>query len=147
MKYDALEVAHYILTYCFNAGSPISNLRLQKMLYFVQGEFYKITGEPLFENDISAWQFGPVVPDVYYEYSIYAGTPILETYPTSINFNDMSIINNVIKKLTSVPTWKLVDITHKKGTPWYKVFNEDGNRFPIDKKLLCKYFYNNEEIV
>ena len=140
MKYDALEVARYILTQCFNSGLPISNLKLQKILYFVQGEFYRRTGKPLFENEICAWQFGPVVPDVYYEYCIYAGTPILESYATSIEHNDATIINDVINNKINVPTWELVNQTHQSGTPWYEVFNKIGNRAPIPNDLISKYF-------
>ncbi|AJQ26922.1 Panacea domain-containing protein [Pelosinus fermentans] len=141
MKYSALEVAKYILTYCFKADTPISNLKLQKLLYFVQGEFYKEKGEPLFTEDISAWQFGPVVPDVYYEFCVYAGTPILNSYTTEIGSEDKQLINSVIKAKVKTPTWKLVEETHAVDTPWYEIYNKKGNRSVIPKNLIFDYFY------
>lgn len=136
MKYDALEIGRYIITYCFNSGFPISNLKLQLILYFVQCESYRQKREALFYNDICAWHFGPVVPDVYYEYCIYAGTPILEVCTTNITNNDATIIHNVINDKINVPTWTLVNQTHKIGTPWYKTFNELGNHAPIPPNLI-----------
>ena len=77
---DALEIAKYIIDRCYRIGKPVTNLKLQKLLYFIQIESYRMDNEPLFFNDIVAWQFGPVVTDVYYEYNMFGGSPILLTY-------------------------------------------------------------------
>lgn len=142
MQYSALDVAKYILNYCSEAGTPISNLKLQKLLYFVQGEFFKNKGEPLFNEHIAAWQFGPVVPDVYYEFCAYAGTPILNSYATDINDEDKRIINAVIDRKKDSPTWQLVNETHAPGTPWTQIYNEFGNRSVIPNEMICDYFRN-----
>lgn len=136
MTYSALEVAKHMLTHCFNAKSPINNLRLQLLLYFIQGKSYEIKGKPLFKENVAAWQFGPVVPDVYYEFCVYAGTPILNSYDTKISADDEVIINSVINTKKNIPTWKLVEETHATGTPWSKIYNEQGNRSVIPKDLI-----------
>lgn len=141
MKYEALNIAHYIITKCFNDGAPISNLRLQKMLYFIQGESYKKRGDSLFDNDIRAWKFGPVVPDVYYEYSIYGGMEILESYNDHmIDPEDKKLIDSILKKYEKIETWRLVDMTHAKGTPWDSVYNNGKESDLIPKRLLLEYF-------
>lgn len=140
MKYDALEVARYILTYCLYKKSPFSNLKLQKLLYFVQGECYKRTGEPLFNNNVSAWQFGPVAPDVYYEYCVYAGTPILESYETAIDPKTRQMIDEVVEARRKTPMWKLADETHEPGTPWDTVYSTEGNKSVIPELLMQRYF-------
>ena len=69
-KCDAMDVAEYILWYCENElNKPINNLRLQKTLYYVQGEYLRRYNKPLFDNDMEAWTYGVVVPYVYYSYS------------------------------------------------------------------------------
>ena len=83
MWYDALDVAKYIITRCYEQGNPISNLKLQKILYFLWADFYRETRRYLFFDDICAWQLGPVVPKVYYEYCPHAGRPIFNIYQTS----------------------------------------------------------------
>lgn len=39
MTYDALDIAAYIVQYCHETGTIVSNLKLQKILYFLQAEF------------------------------------------------------------------------------------------------------------
>jgi len=142
MTYSALEVAKHMLTHCFNTRAPINNLRLQLLLYFAQGESYKIKGEPLFKENIAAWQFGPVVPSVYYEFCACAGMPIMNSYETDISPEDKVIIDSIINTKKDIPTWKLVEETRAAGTPWSKTYNEKGNRSMIPKDLICGYFRN-----
>ena len=98
--YDALEIAKYIISKCFKEGVPVTNLRLQKLLYFIQLESYKRNFRLMFDDDMYAWQFGPVVPDVYYEYNMYGGSPILLNYDNlDIQLNDRILINRVIRKI------------------------------------------------
>ena len=52
-------------------GDMMTNLRLQKLLYFAQGWHLARYGKPLFDDDIEAWQYGPVVPSVYNAYKQY----------------------------------------------------------------------------
>ena len=51
--YSALELSKYIVTKCINDGKPISNLQLQKILYYIQRDFLK-QGEPAFSATIEA---------------------------------------------------------------------------------------------
>ena len=60
MSYTALEIAKYIISTCSKKNRPISNLKLQKLLYFAWIYYYTKTGNGLFHDDICAWQFGPV---------------------------------------------------------------------------------------
>ncbi len=66
--YSAIDVARYIIWYCKRRRYSISNLKLQKILYFVQANFLVSIGTPCFEEEIEAWDFGPVVPEVYHEF-------------------------------------------------------------------------------
>ena len=136
--YDALTIAMYIINRCFEEGAPVTNLRLQKLLYFVQLESYKVYGKRLFNNDIAAWQFGPVVPDVYYKYSVYAGMPILLNYDNFNLCNEItSIVDDVIDQKKDIPIWKLVECTHKAGGPWDITIKKFGLRSIINSDLIA----------
>lgn len=65
---DTLNVARYIINYSNQEKYGISNLRLQKLLYFVQAYYLISSGNPCFGDRIEAWDFGPVVPVVYHEF-------------------------------------------------------------------------------
>ena len=71
MSYNVLDVADYVIKYCNNHNMPISNLKLQKILYFVQAAFLSIQGFPCFPDDFVAWNYGPVIPAVYYKYKAF----------------------------------------------------------------------------
>ena len=74
--YKALDIARYIIERCNQNSKTISNLKLQKILYFVQAEFLVAKNQPCFREKIEAWDFGPVVPDVYFAYRMYGSTNI-----------------------------------------------------------------------
>jgi uncharacterized phage-associated protein len=67
MAYKVLDIANKIIHFVSdsNAGDLISNMKLQKLLYYQQGFHLAYFGKPLFEEDIEAWMYGPVVPSVY----------------------------------------------------------------------------------
>ena len=73
--YSAMDIARYIVDKCTNDGCPISNLQLQKILYFIQRDYLKKDSQA-YSEEIQAWQFGPVVPDVYYRYCGFGAMPI-----------------------------------------------------------------------
>lgn len=117
-NYDAIDVAKYVINHEIDMSRNISNLRLQKLLYFVQAKFLCEVGEPCFVDDIEAWQFGPVVPSVYYAFKSYAGLDIFDRqFGGNISAKDSAIINNIIDYCASYPTFQLVEITHAQ-LPW-----------------------------
>lgn len=139
MWYSATEIAKYIISQCLNIGKPVSNLKLQKMMYFLWVDFYKQTGRKLFLDNICAWQLGPVVPEVYYEYCSYAGRPIQRVYTTNIGVEDSKIINMILNDYVNIPANVLVDRTHENGSAWDCVYqNGAGNRNIIPFELIIK---------
>ena len=76
VQYSAKDVSDHIINYCSSVGRPITNLELQKILYFVAGEFFRISGRDIIAEDFESWQIGPVIPGVYDTFSIYGGDPL-----------------------------------------------------------------------
>lgn len=137
MVYTAVDIAKYIVSYCAHRQRPISNLKLQKMLYYTWIDYYKKTNNALFLNDICAWQLGPVVPDAYYEFCSYAGTPISVTFNVSVDSSDVSLINSIIDSYISIPASTLVNKSHRKGGAWDIVYRDGiGNRDVIPFSLI-----------
>lgn len=136
--HTALEIARYIINKCIELGRPVSNLQLQKILYYVQGEYIRSTnGEVLFEDDISAWQYGPVVTDVYYEYNNYSSNEIDMFQPqVYLEEEEKGIIDPVIISKSRMSAWELVKSTHSEA-PWKDSYNKTSI---ISKKKLRGYF-------
>jgi len=71
-KYSAKDIANYFLYKAEKATEEdqelISNLKLQKLVYYAQGLYIAIYDEPLFVDKIEAWTYGPVIPNLYHYY-------------------------------------------------------------------------------
>lgn len=138
MKILARVVAQYVLEYCKNKGKPISNLELQKMLYFIQIELMRKKGEIILE-DFEAWRFGPVINNVYYDYCVngpHAITDIMKEEEV-LNGEIKETINKVINAKTKMSPWDMVKETHRKGGAWDIVYdNGNGNKKKIPKELI-----------
>src|SRR5260364_350033 len=69
---SVFDVANYFLTLVEEeVGDALSNLKLQKLVYYAQGFHLALFSRPLFENAIEAWTHGPVIPGLYHAYKQY----------------------------------------------------------------------------
>lgn len=134
---DAIELAKYIVSKCIDDDKPISNLQLQKILFYIQKDFIK-RGKLAFPDDIEAWQFGPVVPDVYYHYCGHGATPIFYKYEeTNVELNDKNRIDSIIEDKRELNPWEMVQETHKSGGAWDIIYKDgQGNRNIIPTDLI-----------
>ena len=124
MAYSAYEIAKYVVTKCTEDNSPISNLQLQKILYFLQIDFLRNRGEQLFTDDFEAWQFGPVVPDVYYKFCGFGAMKIRMKYDVKIESDVKLAVDTIVENKRILKPWDLVEDTHKKGKAWDTIFKE-----------------------
>lgn len=135
--YDAIDIARYIIDKCAKEGKSVSNLQIQKIMYFLQKEYLKNHSHELFPNEIQAWQFGPVVPDVYYQYCGYGSMPISLNYVIDVEEEDKAIIDKIVQDKRVLNPWDLVAETHAIGKAWSIVYkNGMGNFSTIPKKLI-----------
>ena len=140
--YRALSVARYIIERCNSQNLVISNLKLQKILYFVQAEFLVVRNRPCFAEEIEAWDFGPVVPEVYQEYKIFGGAniPVIgrTLRPTIVSRDDQELINGIVDECARYSASALVDITHRQF-PWKDAYRR-GHSNVISKRSIQEYF-------
>lgn len=98
----------------------ISNLKLQKLLYYAQGCFLAVTDEPLFGDDIVAWQHGPVVENIYHTYKNNGakGIPFEEDFDSSeFTAEENDLLSEVYTVFGQYSAWKLRNMTHSES-PW-----------------------------
>lgn len=136
----ALDVANYFLSLCDeNAGDLISNLKLQKLLYYAQGFRLALSNGPLFDDPIEAWTHGPVVPTVYHAFKKHGSNalPAPENLDLSV-FDDgtKSHLDEVYKVYGQFSAWKLANMTHEEP-PWKDMAATKG---VISHDALKRYF-------
>ena len=133
----ALDLAKYIVTKCVKDSCAISNLQLQKILYFIQKDFL-CRGEFAFLDAIEAWPFGPVVPAVYYHFCIFGSMSITTAYEgITIEAKDRARIDPIVEAKRVLPPWDLVEDTHRKNGAWDQIYQDGaGNRKVIPPDLI-----------
>jgi uncharacterized phage-associated protein len=127
---------------------PVSNLKMQKLLYYIQGEFLVIKNRQAFFESIYAWKHGPVVPEVYYVYNTYVAN-VIRKKPDNFNEkqfenNDIEIFDKVINYNLDNSAWDLVDKTHRE-TPWIKNYSDAVNNI-IPVEDMKDYFKRNKRV-
>lgn len=119
MVYKALDIANKIISKTdLEHGDTISNLKLQKMMYYQQGFHLAYFGTPLFDEDIVAWQYGPVVPSVYKEYKSFESNSISTSKEgISLSDDEEELFNNVYEEYNQFSAVALMKMTHEES-PW-----------------------------
>jgi uncharacterized phage-associated protein len=78
---SAIDVANFLLFLKRHdpRGLELSNLKLQKLLYYSQGYNLALTSKPIFEEPIEAWKYGPVVKGIYHQFKVFGDLDIQVT--------------------------------------------------------------------
>jgi uncharacterized phage-associated protein len=124
----------------------ISNLKLQKLLYYAQGFHMALnSGRKLFRDPIYAWAHGPVVHEVYHRFKHFGskGIPRTEVASSpSLDADTVSLLEEVWQAYGQFSAWRLREMTHKEP-PWQ---NTPQSALISDEKLLA-YFSSQIETV
>lgn len=131
---DARMVCNLLLEEAAADQMPVTNLALQKLLYFAHGLHLIETGEPLVSGYFEAWQYGPVHPAAYQAFKAAGSRPIdfLATRRDPLTgatsplprLNDRTTllrVRQVLMTYQRVTPGRLVEISHAEGAPWHFV--------------------------
>lgn len=135
---SAQAIANYILVRSSQDDDPVSNLKLQKLLYYCQGFHLAFFDEPLFGEAIYKWTHGPVVPEIYHAYKDYGANPIIP--PEDMDLNDYDektreLLEEVYSVYGQFSAFGLRNMTHQEP-PWSDAI--DGQEISIDS--MRNYF-------
>ena len=109
-------------------------MKLQKLLYYEQGFHLAYFNTPLFAESIEAWQYGPVVPQVYEHYKP-SGRAGLEPTPSDFKFGnkiEKALFDEVYRVYSAYSAIGLMEMTHAE-TPWRTTNVGVGNIISHDK--------------
>jgi uncharacterized phage-associated protein len=119
------------------SGDVLTNLKLQKLVYYAQGFHLAMFDEPLFADSIVAWEHGPVVVDLYHKLKDYRASQVTISDPLNTELTPQQIgllkeINNVFGQFSA---WKLRNMTHNES-PWQNTERDEE----ISHEKLKAYF-------
>ncbi len=140
----AAKVADYLVWHSQKHGDPISNLKLQKLLYYAFGWFLVLEDQQLFGDAMKAWVRGPVVPTVYHKYKSYAWQPISSKVakpdvPARVEIH----LQDLMQVYGDYSAYTLEELTHKE-TPWLNarkgIAPHQASSRPISLEDVSEYF-------
>lgn len=157
MAYDARAVANYFLDLAAKEGRPIDPMGIQKFVYFAHGWNLAIFGSPLIQQRVEAWEYGPVISDLYQAFREFGRNPItqhalkfdfdpitgrvLETTPaipaTEETKETRALLDRVWESHKHLTSIELSNLTHLPNSPW-TIARQQGKR-EIDDSLIRRY--------
>ena len=124
MSRNAINVAKYFLSKTLETDENITNLKLQKLLYYAQGYHLALFDDALFQEEIVAWTHGPVCPEIYHKFKEYGSDSIphdnhddIEDFSKNFTSEQLDFLDEVYNVFGQFSAWKLRDMTHEES-PW-----------------------------
>tara|TARA_B110000503_G_scaffold97360_1_gene146180 strand:+ start:1647 stop:2273 length:627 start_codon:yes stop_codon:yes gene_type:complete len=137
------ETANYFLSLASKSRKKgITNLKLQKLMYYAQSLHLALFDRLLFAERIEAWDYGPVLSDMYHEYKIYKNNPLpfLEIDLSIYNSKLRQYLNTIYQNYGKHSAWELKKLTHIKNAPWDMVYEEKGFMIEIPLELMQQFY-------
>lgn len=140
---DAMTIAKWFIAWAQADEADLSNLKLQKLLYYAQGHHLALYGEPLFDDEIYAWSHGPVVPAVWRAFREF-GSSDVTIDPDDFEWDEVDpdtteFLIDVWENYGGFGAWRLRTMTHSEP-PWRDSFERDVLNIAIPKDALHRYF-------
>jgi uncharacterized phage-associated protein len=123
----AIDIAEFFIDFTHKHGDLITNLKLQKLVYYAHAWYIALNKEKLFAEPIEAWVHGPVIPSVYRRFKQYGWNPI-SFQPDDVNLTPeiTDFLHEIMDAYGGYTGYELEKMTHSE-TPWK---NARGNLAP-----------------
>lgn len=117
----AIAATEQLLHIAHKHGMGLTPMQVLKLVYISHGWMLGLHQQPLFDEDVEAWKYGPVVPCVYRKYKEFRGSPIKS--PGKDHEEDMegpkrNMIGQVFDGYGTYTGIELSELTHQEGSPW-----------------------------
>lgn len=146
--YSPKSIANYFLELAQATGESISPMKLQKLVYYAHGWYAGYTQQPLIDEAVEAWQYGPVIPSLYHEFKRFGSGEIKgkakdfdQRGPVEVatppEQHVRTFLSNVWNSYGGYTGVTLSEMTHAVGTPWDVTWSKcpgvRGQDIPFDR--------------
>jgi uncharacterized phage-associated protein len=143
----AFDVSSYIISLAEQIGEPVTNMKLQKLLYYSYAwHLVEFNSSKLFGENIEAWQYGPVVPVVYRQYRSCGADNIKKSASgdtNNIDAKSKEIIDEVFNVYGSKSAIELMRLSHSEA-PWRDTYQE-GRKISISDDAIVTFFSSKKQ--
>ncbi len=134
----ARDVANYFLSLVDeDQGDSISNLRLQKLMYYAQGYFLALKDRPLIHEEFEAWEHGPVIPGLYNSFRQHGAEPLPLQSADTEKFlpEEIEHLNDMWEMFGQFSATKLRNMSHQEPP-----YTNTPKRSTISRDSMKRYF-------
>ncbi len=118
------QAADYVLWSAYQSGSFTSNLKLQKLVYYIQAWHLAVYKRPLFPEKFEAWIHGPAIPDLYRRFKVHTWNHIKETIARpDISDGTAAFMDEVLDQYGGMDALEL-ELSSQHEPPWKRARGE-----------------------
>ena len=143
----AVDGANYLVYLMSDICDDLTNMKLNKLLYFAQGHYLQEYGVPLFDERMEAWDHGPVFPSVYAEYRKYGDAPVMKSDVSAAKEVPEDAANALFEAAREYGKYTasaLRNMTHAVGGPWDRAYQGGKLHTEIPVSSIRDYFTRKE---
>jgi uncharacterized phage-associated protein len=118
----------------------LRKMQILKLVYIAHGWHLAITGEPLIDDDVRAWKYGPVIKEIYHQYKHYGNGRIQEQGIELSDLEESILIEQIFNHYSNFSGIQLSAMTHKDGSPWDETFSSFNNDRIIPNQLILTHY-------
>lgn len=142
--YNCFDIAKHFVKLAQEEGQGIDPMKLLKLTYIAHGWYLGITGKPLFPNQVQAWKYGSVIPDLYQSVRMFGKNnvdPFLLgiSAKNELSEDDKEFIKKIWNNYKNLSGLQLSALTHEQGSPWSQVW--DGSHDAVIENSVIEKYY------
>lgn len=140
--FKAIQIAKKFFNLSQEEGLNLTNMQVQKLVYFAHGYMLAINNQSLINDEVKAWNFGPVVPPMYNKLKKYGNSAIdigTDIEDADLTEQQVKVIKWVWNSFKNHSGSQLSQISHLPDAPWSQVWRD--NKFGEISNLLTQEYY------
>lgn len=143
---SSIAVANEFIRLGMQDGKYFTPMQLLKLTYIAHGWHLGFFEKPLTDDDVEAWKYGPVIPNLYKAIkhhrgnSIHTQIPLLDGEYTTLSKDNQDIIRFTYQRYGHLDGIALSSLTHQVGTPWYQFFNDITWGRKIPDSIIANHY-------
>ena len=155
-------VANEFLKKGLRQDVPITQMKLQKLVFLANGWNWAVNNDQLVSDFAEAWQYGPVFPDLYDHSKLFGSRPIPRLitpddddamvffgavggkestpYKATLSAREREVVDQVWDRYRHLSAYRLSDLTHSPGSPWFEAYHQFGERSSISQVSISQHY-------
>ena len=144
---DARVVANRFLELATDEGRSLTPMQVLKLVYIAHGWNLALYDRPLIDQPVEAWQYGPVIRDLYNAMKGFGGGSVRGPLPVGygasadeLSGDETDLVGQVFKLYGRMNGVALSRITHATNTPWQQIYTPGRHGTVIPPDLIADHY-------